>query len=83
MNLKRTWNKKFGKSEIFKLGRCGCKNVEIDPEFSFERGIVNSADPSRACGDRHFGCRPDGGAENKPLIVVGMVSEDFEPARRP
>ncbi len=30
MNYKRHWNKKFGKSEIYKLGRCGCKNVEID-----------------------------------------------------
>ncbi len=30
MNYKKKWNKKYGKSEIYKLGKCGCKNVEID-----------------------------------------------------
>ena len=30
MNFKRTWNKKYGKSEIFAKGSSYCKNVEID-----------------------------------------------------
>lgn len=30
MNYKKTWNKKFGKSEIYKIPEAGCKLVEID-----------------------------------------------------
>ena len=30
MNYKRTWNKKFGKSEIFKKGNSACQKVEMD-----------------------------------------------------
>ena len=30
MNFKKTWNKKYGKSEIFAEGKSYCKNVEID-----------------------------------------------------
>lgn len=30
MNLKRSWNKKYGKSEIFKLENSACKKVEMD-----------------------------------------------------
>ena len=30
MNFKRTWNKKYGKSEIFTKENSHCKNVEID-----------------------------------------------------
>lgn len=30
MNFKKTWNKKFGKSEIYRKGDCACKLVEID-----------------------------------------------------
>ena len=30
MNYKKTWTKKFGKSEIYKAGECACKKVEMD-----------------------------------------------------
>ena len=30
MNLKKTWNKKYGKSEIVTKENSPCKNVEID-----------------------------------------------------
>ena len=30
MNFKKTWTKKYGKSEIYKAGECACRKVEMD-----------------------------------------------------
>lgn len=30
MSYKKSWNKSYGKSEIYKAGECACKKVEID-----------------------------------------------------
>ena len=30
MSYKKSWNKSYGKSEIYKVGECACRKVEID-----------------------------------------------------